>query len=801
MAGRAGTGAVPKRGRIKPMARQSNRSWKRTFRLLVFGIVFSFILTASIAGVLLWQGIATDLPPVDRLLHYRPPAATRVLAEDGTQIGEFYFERRYLVPLERVPAFVRAAFIAAEDANFYRHGGIDFLGIVRALFRNLQRGTVVQGGSTITQQVVKSLLLSPEKSYRRKLREIILALRLERQLTKDEILYLYLNQIYFGSGAYGVAAAAQAYFGKEVDDLTLAEGALLAGLPQAPSRYSPVRHPDRAKARQRYVLAQMEEEHYITPAQRLAALQEDIVLAGRGPLSYTAAPDYVEHVRRILEDRYGGTAPYQMGLNVQTAVDLRMQKAAEAAIREGLEDLDRQRHYAGALYHLEPSAVEPFLKRQGNVPAAVGAAYSAVVIAARGDSVAVRVGSERGVLDPNTPGWKKRRGNEPLRPGDVLPVRVLSRDDPDGLRLTLDERPPVEGALVAIDPATGEVKAMVGGYDFRRSQFNRAVQSERQPGSAFKPLLYAAAVDRGYTAATLVFDGPISVANGNLPAWSPRNYNDRYFGWTTLRNALARSLNTVTVRVTESVGLSPLMESLKRFRVFRRMPPRNLSIALGSAEVSLLKLTQAYATFATLGERPSAMFIRRISDDRGNVIEEAEPRFERVLSPATAYIVTSMMQTVVERGTGRRAQALGRPCAGKTGTTNESRDAWFLGFTPDLVVGVWVGFDSERSLGKGATGGRVALPIWISFMERALEGRPITDFRIPPDVVFVNIDEATGLRAVPGRASVLEVFRRGTEPLRHPAISAPPPEEPEWDHLDDGEVLPPDAIKDINYLD
>ena len=291
-----------------------------------------------------------------------------------------------------------------------------------------------------------------------------------------------------------------------------------------------------------------------------------------------------------------------------------------------------------------------------------------------------------------------------MRPGDVVPVQVLERDGPNSLRLTLDERPPVEGAVIAMDPATGEVKAMVGGYDFSRSQFNRAVQSERQPGSAFKPLIYAAALDRGYTAATLVFDGPISLANGNLPIWSPRNYNDRYFGWTTLRNAIAHSLNTVTVRVADSIGLSALMDSLKRFRVFRRMPPRNLSIALGSAEVSLLKLTQAYAVFATLGERPTPIFIRRINDDMGRVLEEAEPHFERVLSPATAYIVTSMLQTVVERGTGRRARALGRPCAGKTGTTNDSRDAWFIGFTPDLVVGVWVGFDSERSLGDGRDG-------------------------------------------------------------------------------------------------
>ena len=781
------------------MARQQKGAWTRTLRLLVLGCVFFSIVTAGMCGIILWREITADLPPVDDILHYRPPTATRIYADDGTQIGEFYFERRYLVPVERVPPVVRAAFIAAEDADFYRHKGVDLLSITRALLRNVQRGTVIQGGSTITQQVVKSLLLSPEKSYRRKLREILLALQLERHLTKDEILYLYLNQIYFGNAAYGIAAAAQAYFDKEVEELTLAEGALLAGLPQAPTRYSPVRHPDRAKARQRYVLTRMEEEHYITPQQRVAALQEDLFLVGRSLLAYGVAPDYVEHIRRILEDRYGGAAPYQMGLNVYAAIDLKMQRAAEAAVRQGLEELDRQYHYTGALYHLEPGAIEPFLRRQGEEPVVVNGTYTAIVIAARGDSVAVRVGSERGVLDPHTTGWARRRGSGPLRPGDVLRVQVLGRDGQNGLRLTLDEHPPVDGALVAIDPATGEVKAMVGGYDFGRSQLNRAVQSERQPGSAFKPLVYAAALDRGYTPATQVFDGPITLAGGNPPLWSPRNYNDRYFGWTTLRNALAQSLNTVTVRVANSVGLTSLMDSLRRFRVFHRMPARNLSIALGSAEVSLLKLTQAYATFATLGERPAAMFIRRITDDEGRVLEEAKPHFDRVVSQATAYLVTSMLQTVVERGTGRRAQALGRPCAAKTGTTNDYHDAWFIGFTPDLVVGVWVGFDTERSLGEGATGGRVAAPIWTRFMEEALEGRPIADFRIPPDVTLVNIDEATGLRAVPDRASVLEVFRRGTEPMRHPAVPPPAPEEPEWDHLDDGKTLSGEQFDDVSF--
>jgi penicillin-binding protein 1A len=452
------------------------------------------------------------------------------------------------------------------------------------------------------------------------------------------------------------------------------------------------------------------------------------------------------------------------------------------------------------LHHLEPQAIEAYARRHGSAAVEPGQHHAAVITAMHPESAAIRIGTERGMLDLAGPGGRGRRA---FARGDVVPVRILSRDDSGWLRVTLDDRPPVEGALIAIEPGTGYVKAMVGGYDFTRSQFNRAVQSERQPGSAFKPIIYAAALDRGYTPASLVFDGPIELPNGDLPAWAPRNYNDRYFGWTTLRNALVHSLNTVTVRVVDSVGLANLMDTLRDFRLFRRMPPRNLSIALGSAEVSVLRMTQAFAVFASLGERPTPVFVSRIEDSEGRLLEATQPTSEHVLAPATAYLVTSMLQSVIERGTGRGALALGRPCAGKTGTTNDFRDAWFIGFTPDLVAGAWVGFDSKRSLGEGAAGGRIATPIWTQFMERALEGRPIQDFQIPPDVTFVNVDEKTGLRAVAGRASVLEVFRRGTEPLRYPRVEEPPPPapQPEWENPDDGLVLPDFEIEDIGFTD
>jgi penicillin-binding protein 1A len=786
------------------MAGHAGRRLARTVRHVIVGGFFLALLASVIGGFIVWREITTGLPPVDDILEYRPPTATRVYADDRTMIGEFFFERRFLVPLDRIPPVVRASFLAAEDANFYRHNGVDVLGIFRAFIKNMQSGTVVQGGSTITQQVVKSLLLSPEKSYRRKLREIVLAFRLERHLTKDEILYLYLNQVYFGNGAYGIAAAARAYFGKQVEALTVAEGALLAGLLQAPSRYSPARHPERAKARQRYVLERMQDEGYITAEQRVTILREDILLAGgdTAPDKAERAPYYVEHVRRELQDRYGGQAPYQMGLNVYTTVNMRMQAAAEAAVRAGLEELQSERRYSPVERHLNASEIDAFLRSQGRAPALEGRTYSALVTAVHPDSAAIRIGIEHGMLTKMADAKVRSR----LERGDVVAVRVLGRDPNGWLRVDLDTHPPVEGALVAIDPMTGHVKAMVGGYDFERSEFNRAVQSQRQPGSAFKPLIYAAVLDRGYTPSSEVFDGPLVIPNGDLPAWSPKNYNDRYYGWTTLREALIHSLNTVTVRVVDSIGLSALMDTLEKFAVFERMPPRNLSIALGSAEVSLLRLTQAYTAFAAGGETVDPIFVSRIEDSEGEILEVTQPRATRVLSPATAYLVTSMLQAVVERGTGRRARALGRPCAGKTGTTNDFRDAWFLGYTPDLVVGVWVGFDEERSLGNGASGGRVAAPIWTRFMEQALKGRPIRDFHIPSDVTFVNVDVATGLRAVAGRPSHLEVFRRGTEPMQSPPVEREPSvpqdpllEEPPMNYIDGEGGAQDSEIEDLTF--
>jgi penicillin-binding protein 1A len=744
----------------------------RTLRNLLLFVVLMLALSAAAAVGLVYWEITANLPPIDKIAQYHPPVATQVLADDGTVIGEFYFEKRYLVPIDGIPAIVRNAFIAAEDDGFYRHGGVDPFSVLRAFINNVAAGGKVQGGSTITQQVVKSLLLTPKKSYERKLKEMVLAMRLERQFSKDEILYLYLNNIYLGSGAYGVAAAAQEYFGKNVQDLTLSEAALLAGLPQAPSRYSPFRHWPRAKARQRYVLERMADVQFITRAQATAAAREPIALAPRKG-SFIAAPYYVEHVRRLLEEKYGETALYALGLRVHTAVNLAMQRAAETALRDGLVELSVREHYAAPIRHLEAREVDDFLHGQkaaleGHGPER-NRTYEAVITGAPSangklksapSSVRVQVGPFRGMLQVAA----ATNGNRPevFRAGDVIRVRLADAQGNDQTyQFVRDQEPPVQGAMIALDPTTGDVKALVGGYDFDSSQFNRATQGARQPGSAFKPLVYAAAMDRNFTPATIIVDEPISFQDNNS-IWSPHNFENKFFGPTRLREALTFSRNVVTVKLASRIGVKYLVKYIKHLGITSPLPP-NLSLALGSSEVTLSELASAYSVFANQGRRAEPRFITKITDSLGNVIDEPAPQVEQVISPETAYLITSMLQSVVQHGTGRRAAALQRPTAGKTGTTNDLNDAWFMGYTPQLLAGVWVGFDEKRSLGHLETGGHVAAPIWLHFMEQALDNEPILDFPVPEGISFVLIDPHTGQRAL-GGGGFLECFKRGTEP-------------------------------------
>lgn len=728
----------------------------RTVRIFLTFLFVVGVLGSAGAAYLLYVELTANLPDVEALTRYRPPMVTQVLADDGTVMGEFYLEKRYLVPFERIPAVVRNAFLAAEDDAFYRHGGIDFVGVGRAILSNLAAGDKVQGGSTITQQVVKQVLLSPQKSYERKFKEMILALRLERQLTKDQILWLYLNNLYLGSGVYGVGAAAREYFGKNVEQLTVAEAALLAGLPQAPSRYSPVKNWALAKGRQRYVLGRMADVGFISAEEASRALAEPLGLAPHRS-NFVSAPYYVEHVRRLLEERYGQTGLYALGLRVHTPANLRMQAAAEAALREGLETLARRQGYGDTIRRIDGTEIPSYTRQQTGALKGrgleTGRAYDAVVTGVtsgkRSVTIHLQVGPFTGQLAPPEENNCRRRSGH--RVGDIMRVRLADTTNGTGTFFACTESPPVQGALVAIEPATGDVKALVGGFDFADSQFNRAVQSLRQPGSAFKPFIYAAALDRDFTPASIIVDEPISFRAGGR-TWSPQNYDNKYNGPTSLRDALTFSRNVVTVKLAMKVGLNNLLSYIPKLGI-RSPLTKNLSLALGASEVTPLELTAAYGVFANLGMRAEPRFITRITDSQGNVVDENLPDTEQVIAPETAYQMTSMLESVIQRGTGRRAAALGRPAAGKTGTTNDVNDAWFIGYTPQLLAGVWVGFDEKRSLGARETGGQVATPIWTAFMEGALAGQPVLDFPVPD-----------GIRCTLVRSGHLECFRRGTEP-------------------------------------
>ncbi|MDG2307397.1 MAG: PBP1A family penicillin-binding protein [Candidatus Binatia bacterium] len=761
-----------RRKAAKRKASKNKKGPRRPFTPFLLGFAALLISLGGGGGFLVYSQFTENLPSVEKLLDYQPSVTTRVFAGDGSVLAEFFVEKRYLEPIHKIPRVVQLAFVAAEDATFYDHTGIDFISIGRAAFENYRAGATRQGGSTITQQVVKALLLSPERSYERKLKEVFLAMQLEHELTKDEILYLYLNQIYLGSGSYGVQAASRDYFGKDVSDISLAEAALLAGLPQAPSRYSPRRHMEQALARQRYVLRQMVKSGFITRDEARDAEAQEIVLIEstreqvRGP-----APYFVEHVRRYLVKRYGGTAAYKLGLDVHTTLDPRAQLAAERAVQEGIREIDERQGFRGPRKTLTQEQWRPMQAAAeptppGDLPE-TGATLEVVVVPGRDGNVRRAVGGVhvlwaggRSHIGTKAFEWAARGNYEPV-PGDLLQAVVQESDGNRFLALAHDNG--TQGALVAMAPETGDIVAMVGGLDYQKSEFNRATQALRQPGSAFKPLIFTAAMDRGFTPTTVIQDTPVSYHIGPGQTWSPKNFSKRFHGPTTLREALTKSRNVVTVKLTKAMGLNYLLDYLPHFGLNRPIP-KNLSIALGTSEVTLMEMVEAYGVFANLGSRVEPRFITSITDRDGRLLEQTPVQTTPEISPETAYITVNLMRSVVENGTGKRAR-LERAVAGKTGTTNDLRDAWFMGYTPELLAGVWVGYDSDRTLGKKETGGRSAAPIWKSFMEEALEGVPVKDFPVPRDIVLVNVDKKSGERARPGQAgSMIEAYRRGTEP-------------------------------------
>ncbi|WP_305041441.1 penicillin-binding protein 1A [Geoalkalibacter sp.] len=766
-----------------------------------------FALLALLGGATLLGGayyyVAGDLPRVDSLADYRPPIITRVLAEDGTVIAEYSRERRIVVPVERLPRQLVNAFVAAEDSQFFHHPGIDFWSILRAAIRNLQAGGIVQGGSTITQQVAKSMLLTPERKFSRKFKEAILAYRMEQKLSKEGILYLYLNQIYLGHAAYGVQAAAENYFNKDVQDLSLAECAMLAGLPQAPSRYSPYSNFERAKERQRYVLNRMAEEGYISAEEARAAFAEELTIHPRLNRHIAGAAYFTEQVRRYLEQNYGEELLYSGGLEVHTSMNLAMQQAAQAAVRDNLREHDRRRGYRGPLRVLAPGEVEGFLAQQrdalGTQPPAPDTVLEAVVTGSDERNLRLKVGAWQASLSRNEARWagtievvaadRKPVGNAEgggrtrLPLGAVVQTR-LSKVNADGsLVLSLEQEPLAQGALVAVDPRNGLVRAMVGGYDFSTSQFNRATQARRLPGSAIKPLIYAAALDRGFTPASIILDSPLIYRQSGGTEWRPKNYDDKFNGPTSFRDALAQSRNIPTIKILEDIGVGYAANYARKLGIESPLP-RDLTLALGSAAMTPMELTTAYGVFASGGVRNTPSYILRIKDRDGRILESIDPADfpegvgpgqrllrpapERVISPTTAYLMNNLMESVVQDGTGQRAKVLNRPVAGKTGTTNELKDAWFIGYVPQLVAASWVGHDQERSLGRQETGARAALPAWISFMQEAVKELPLEHFAVPDNLEFRPIDPRNGLLTTEDADHmIIEAFAPGSAPTRY----------------------------------
>ena len=784
--------------------------------LFTAGTVLFLVGVAVVAGAV-WH-FSKDLPDYSQLQDYEPPVMTRVHAADGALLGEYSKERRLYLPIQAVPKLVINAFLAAEDKNFYEHGGIDFTGMARAavLFvENFGSNRRPQGASTITQQVAKNFLLTNEVSFTRKIKEALLAMRIERTYSKDKILELYLNEIYLGLGAYGVAAASLVYFDKSVNDLTVAEAAYLAAMPKAPGALHPVRNHDRAVERRNYVIDRLLENGWIKQADADKARKDPLIVTNRTNAAHIFAGEYfAEEVRRDIFERYGEKKLYEGGLSVRTTLDPKVQVMARKTMAAGLVNFDEAEGWRGATSKLDISGDWGLKLADVKSLSDISPWRLAVVLETSEQSarIGLQPGRELGgaVLKDRQTGnitldgvrWAKAaagptRGKTPtavsqvLSPGDVIYADPLIAKDGSLVegQFRLRQLPEISGAMVAMDPRTGRVLAMVGGFSFDQSQFNRATQAYRQPGSTIKPIVYSAAIDNGYTPSSVEVDGPIEIDQGQgAGVWRPENFSvGKYQGPTTLRNALRLSLNTVTVRLAQDIGMPLIGEYAKRFGVYDELP-NYLSYALGAGETTVMRMVTAYSMIANGGRRVKPTLIDRIQDRYGHTIfkhdqrecrgcdapegwkNQPEPqlvdRREQVLDVLTAYQITSMMEGVVQGGTAIALKEVGKPIAGKTGTSNEAKDLWFVGFSPDLVVGLYVGYDKPRSLGRTAQAGHTAAPIARDFMKLALADKPAIPFKIPAGIKLVRVDAKSGMRAAPGQTGgvILEAFKPGTAP-------------------------------------
>ena len=773
------------------------------------------VAVAGAGGVLyVFQKFGSDLPDYRQLADYEPPVMTRVHAGDGRLLAEYAIENRVFIPIHAMPKRVVNAFLSAEDKNFYSHPGIDFLGLVRAVVVNIknigqQRRKV--GASTITQQVAKNFLLTNEVSWQRKIKEAILSFRMERAFTKDRILELYLNEIYLGYGAYGVAAAALNYFNKTLDNLTIAEAAYLAALPKAPNNYHPIKKTEAAMIRRDWVIGRMLIGGVITGDEAAIARSTPLIVEQRAETEFVTAGFFAEEVRRELAQRYGETKLYKGGLSVRTTLNPKFQDFADRALKSGLESYDRRHGWRGPLAKVDLAVAENWASAlaAAKIPPGLGDWQAAIVL--KLDKTAAGIGfadARTGTIPLAELKWARLWGKgetrgprikhpqDVLAVGDVVAVEPVS-ENTKGVAYPLGsyglrQIPEIEGALVALDPHTGRILAMSGGYDHAKSKFNRVTQANRQPGSAFKPFVYLAALDSGYTPSTLILDAPFVIDQGpGLPKWRPANYTQKFYGPSTMRLGVEKSRNLMTVRLAQTVGMNKISEYATRFGITNNMP-ETLAMSLGAGETTLLHLTAAYAMLVNGGKNITPSLIDRIQDRHGRTVFNHDGRIcpncreafwtgqsvpvlpdhrKQLTNPGSAYQMVSILQGVVERGTGRSIRKVGKPLGGKTGTTNKSLDAWFVGFSPDLAVGVYTGFDNPRSLGKHEQGASVAAPIFRDFMAAALADRPATPFRIPPGIRLVRVNANTGLPALPGdKKVILEAFKPGEVPTREAQV-------------------------------
>jgi penicillin-binding protein 1A len=800
----------------------------------VLALVGSVIMM-FIGGGFFWY-FSRALPNIITVEDYKPAVVSQVVTEFNNQrtvIGEFFKEKRYLISYEKMPEKLIQAFISAEDDQFFNHQGVNLVSIIRAAIVNFKAGHVVQGGSTITQQVAKSLLLTPERSFVRKAKELLLANQIERNLSKKQILYLYLNQIYLGHGAHGVQAASKVYFNKDAFDLSIAEAALIAGMPQAPGKFSPHLNPKKAKERQAYVLRRMFENKYISKVEYDTAINERLRIYENTDPNPKHSPYFVENLRRYLLDKYGETALYEEGLTIVLNVDPTLLQNAGRALKEGLRIVDKRLGYRGPIKRLktaqdiekekEKNRRELILKELGyevlmptgelNVFEGVSLAgftsesdllrptelYKAIVIGTNAAKSTTQL--QIGEIKIEMPFSESKWARTSFSKGDQIFVKI--KREGTAIIASLEQEPDAQAALFSMDVKTGQVLAIEGGYDFSKSEFNRATQAQRQMGSSFKPLIFASALENGYTPVTLIVDAPIVYNDEEFGKWKPTNYDEKFYGDTTFRQALIKSRNIPTIKIVQDIKVSTVLDFAKRLGIKAEFEP-NLSTALGSATVSLSELTRAYAVFPRFGRTVDPIYFNRVEDRIGNVLEEQKhvelPPLEKiqneikkayeamsieerqnqkapltklplesdvaqVLDPRVAYVSTHLMKEVVNFGTGHEAKQLGRPAAGKTGTTNDYQDAWFVGFTPQVVTGVWVGYDTSKTIGSGETGAKAALPIWLEFMKEAVKNQPSEDFPIPEGVVFASINPLTGqLGAANSANTIKEAFIEGTQP-------------------------------------